>query len=356
MSPIAKSEFGTMPDGTVVDAYTLTNSAGMSVRILTYGGTIQQINVPDRDGAIANVTLGFDNLDSYRTDSPYFGCLIGRYANRIRAGRFSVDGQDYRSPVNNGVNSLHGGLEGFDKRVWGAEMIDSGGDAGLELRYVSPDGEEGYPGTLSAEVTYLLTGDNAIEVRYHATTDQPTVCAMTNHSYFNLAGEGSGDVLGHSVHINADRYTPVDETQIPTGEFAPVVGTPMDFSTPHLIGERIRSGFAQMFAGRGYDHNYVLNRQPGDTTSMELAVRIVEPASGRVLEVTTTEPGLQFYSGGFLDAAFAGTSGRIYRQGDGFAAETQHFPDSPNQPSWPSVILRPGEVYESRTSYRFSID
>jgi aldose 1-epimerase len=354
VSSVAKSVFGTMPDGTVVDAYTLTNASGMSVAILTYGGTLQQINVPDRDGSFANVTLGFDNLESYRADSPYFGAVIGRYANRIRAGRFTLDGVTYQVPVNNGVNSLHGGTKGFDKVVWGADPIDTDGQLGLKLTCVSPDGDQGFPGALSVELTYLLTDGSGIDMRYRATTDKPTVCNLTNHAYFNLAGEGNGDVLGHEVMINADHYLPVDDTQIPTGEIAAVAGTPLDFTSPHAIGERIRDGFAQLFGGRGYDHNYVLKRSAGDV--MTLAARCAEPISGRVLEVSTTEPGMQFYTGGFLLGTFVGTSGRTYRQGDAFASESQHFPDSPNQPSFPSVVLRPGEVYESRTTYVFSTD
>lgn len=354
MSPLSKSEFGALPDGTGVHAYTLTNAAGMSVCILTYGGTLQQITVPGRDGSMANVALGFDNLASYQSDSPCFGALIGRFANRIREGRFTLDGESYQIPVNNGVNSLHGGTVGFDKKVWDAVPIDAGGDLGLTLRYISPDGEEGYPGELTVEVTYLLTDDNGIDMRYRAWTTKPTVCNLTNHCYFNLAGEGSGDILGHELLINADHYIPVDSTQIPTGEIAPVAGTPLDFRTSHVIGERIRDGFVQLLPGRGYDHTYVINRASGDAGAMALAVRCVEPRSGRVLEVSTTEPGMHLYAGGFLEGTFTGTSGRIYRQGDAVAFETQHFPDSPNQPSWPSVVLRPGEIYQSRTIYRFT--
>lgn len=352
MSPV-RSEFGTLPDGRSVDAYALANAAGMSVRVLTYGGIVAQIAVPDRDGVPANVVLGFDTLERYVSDSPYFGALIGRYGNRIRAGRFTLDGAPYQLPVNNGVNSLHGGLAGFDTRLWTATPFDTLGEQGLTLTYVSADGEEGYPGELTAEVTYTLTVDSSLDIRYRATTTAPTVCNLTNHSYFNLAGEGSGDVLGHEVQINADRYLPVDATQIPTGEFAPVEGTPLDFRKAHLIGERIRDNFPQLLPGRGYDHTFVLNR-PADATGLEAALRCVEQRSGRVLEVLTTEPGLQFYSGGFLQGDVVGTSGRVYRQGDGFCAETQHYPDSPNQPSWPSVVLRPGETYESRTIYSFS--
>lgn len=350
---MAVSDFGTMPDGTVVRAYTLSN-ADMSVRILSYGATLQQINLAGRDGTPANVALGFADLDGYlgTDDRPYFGCVVGRYANRIAGGRFSLDGTTYQVPVN-GVNSLHGGIVGFDQKVWDAEPFEGGG-AGVTLTYVSPDGEEGFPGTFTAQVTYELTADDTIDMRYRATTDKPTVCTLTNHTYFNLAGEGSGDILDHEMQINADRYMPVDGTQIPTGELAPVTGTPMDFTAPRRIGERIRDGFEQLIGGKGYDHNYVLNRADGDPTSLELAARVVEPVSGRALEVYTTEPGMQFYTGGFLRASLVGTSGRVYRMGDGFALETQHHPDSPNRPDWPSVVLRPGEVYESRTVYAFT--
>jgi aldose 1-epimerase len=354
MPGISRAEFGVLPDGTVVHAYTLTN-ATMSVRVLTYGATLQQINVPARDGSTVNVALGFTDLGGYllEEERPYFGCVVGRYANRIARGQFTVDGVSYQLPVNNGANTLHGGIKGFDQKVWDAAPFDDGG-AGVTMRCESADGEEGYPGSLTAQVSYELTGDNAIDMRYRALTDKPTVCTLTNHSYFNLAGEGTGDVLGHEVQINADRYLPVDETQIPTGELAPVSGTPMDFTTPRRIGERIRDDFAQLIGGKGYDHNFVLNRTDGDTTSLEVAARVVEPASGRVLEVSTTEPGMQFYTGGFLTASLVGTSRRVYRMGDGFAFETQHHPDSPNRPEWPTTVLRPGDVLESRTVYRFS--
>ena len=343
-----------MPDGTVVDAFTLTSDAGMSARILTYGGTLQQLLVPGRDGSMANVVLGFDNLAGYLCDSNYFGCIVGRYANRIKAGRFSLDGATYLLPVNNGGNSLHGGSQGFDKRVWTAGVVETSSGPGVQLTYVSPAGEQGYPGTLTAGVTYVLTADNTLHLSYLATTDKATICNLTNHSYFNLAGEGNGDILGHQLLINAERYLPVDATGIPTGQLAPVAGTPMDFTTAHAIGERIRTGFEQLLFGRGYDHNYVVNRTAAGVGAMAFAARCVEPLSGRVVEVATTEPGLQFYTGGFLDATFVGTSGRSYRQGDAFALETQHFPDSPNRPAFPSVVLRPGEVYRSRTTYSFS--
>jgi aldose 1-epimerase len=343
-----------------VELYTLTNPSGMVVKIMTYGGTLQSIEVPDRDGNLGNVTLGFDNIDQYVSESPYFGCITGRYANRIARGTFTLDGETYRLPLNNGENSLHGGNFGFDKRVWAAEEINEGDTVGLSLTYTSADGEEGYPGTLAVTVEYRLTPDNEIQMDYHAelTDDKPTVVNLTNHAYFNLAGEGNGDINGHLLMIDADNYTPVDATLIPTGEIAPVEGTPMDFRTPTAIGERARdASFDQLSPtiGRGYDHNWVLNRELDDG-QMFLAARVVEPESGRVLEVLTQEPGIQFYAGNFLDGTLVGTSGNAYRQGDGFALETQHYPDSPNQPDFPTTVLQPGEVYETSTIYKFDVE
>ena len=344
-----------------VELYTLTNPSGMEVKIMTYGGAIQSILVPDRDGNMANVTLGFDNLDDYvATTNPNFGCITGRYANRIARGTFTLDGETYHLPLNNGENSLHGGTYGFDKRVWAAEEIQEGDNVGLRLTYTSPDGEEGYPGTLDVTVEYILTPANEIQMNYRAelTDDKPTVVNLTNHAYFNLAGEGTGDINGHVLMIDADNYTPVDATLIPTGEIAPVEGTPMDFRTPTAIGERARdASFEQLSPaiGRGYDHNWVLNRELDDG-QMFLAARVVEPESGRTLEVLTQEPGIQFYAGNFLDGTLIGTSGRTYRQGDGFALETQHFPDSPNQDNFPTTVLNPGEVYETSTIYRFDVE
>ena len=349
---ITKVPWGTV-GGQPVDLYTLTNTKGMTVKITNYGGIIQSIDVPDRRGRRANVALGFDNLDDYVTSSPYFGCITGRYANRIANGQFTLDGVDYQLAQNNGVNHLHGGNVGFDKRVWGARTVKRRDSVALVLTYTSPAGEENYPGTLTTKVTYTLTDRNEIRMDYHATTDAATIVNLTNHTYFNLAGEGSGTIEDHVLELEARRYTPVDTTLIPTGEIAPVARTPFDFTRPTAIGERIRDAHPQIVIGQGYDHNFVLDRRPEDE-SLKLAARVSEPRGGRVLEILTTEPGIQFYSGNFLDGTLVGTSGRVYRQTDGFALETQHYPDSPNQPNFPSTVLRPGEAYDTTTIYRFS--
>lgn len=353
---ITKEPFGAAPDGSPVHRYRLRNRRNTEVEILTYGGIIQSISVPDRGGRRANVVLGFRTLEEYIKDSPFFGCIVGRYANRIARGTFELDGQTYTLATNDGPNALHGGPEGFGKRVWTAEEVHDDASVGLKLSRVSPDGEEHYPGTVHAQVTYLLTNDDALRIDYTATTDKPTIVNLTNHSYFNLAGEGSGTILDHHMRLNAGRYTAVDATSIPTGELAPVDNTPFDFRSSTPIGERIREGFQQLVYGHGYDHNFVLDRSGPDDTSLALAAQVHEPVSGRKLDVYTTEPGIQFYSGNFLDATLVGTSGRMYRQGDGFALETQHFPDSPNHPSFPSTVLRPGQVYRSTTIYKFSHD
>lgn len=345
---ISKRSYGTTSGGKAVEEYILTNAHGVEVRIITYGGIMTSIRVPDRDGVWANVVLGFDNLADYETRNPYFGCITGRCANRIAGGRFTLDGVEYALAANDRGNHEHGGIVGFDKRVW---TPTADGDR-LALHYLSPDGEEGYPGNLDVTVTYTLTDDNALRIDYHATTDRPTLVNLTNHSYFNLAG--SGDIHGHRLMINADHYTPTDSTAIPTGEIAPVDHTPFDFRTPRLIGPGQRSPHPQIVIGRGYDHNYVLNRPHDD--SLVLAARLVDPGSGRVLEVLTTEPGLQFYAGNFLDATLVGSGGMLYRQSDGLALETQHFPDAVHHPHFPSVVLRPGKTYHSITLFGFSTD
>jgi aldose 1-epimerase len=349
---IEKDVFGTTPDGVRIDRYTLTSGRGVRARIITYGGIVQSIETPDRRGRTANIALGFDNLTDYLTkNSPYFGCITGRYANRIANGQFTLDGVSYQLNTNNGPNHLHGGNVGFDKRVWQASEIREPGAVGVRLTYVSPAGEERYPGTLSVAVSYRLTVHNEIRIDYRATTDAATIVNLTNHTYFNLAGEGSGDTYDHQLKINASRYTPVNATLIPTGALDPVAGTPMDFRRSTAIGDRIRDNFQQLLFGQGYDHNYVLDRR--DSTSLAPAARVSEPRSGRTVTIRTTEPGIQFYSGNFLDGTLVGTGGHVYRQGDGFALETQHYPDSPNQPSFPSTVLRPDGVYQTTTVYQF---
>lgn len=342
---LLKKLYGHLADGTAIDSYTLRNEQGMSANILNYGGIITELWVPDAKGQLTDVVLGFDNLAGYVDQSPYFGAIVGRVANRIAGGKFSLDGKSYTLAQNNGPNSLHGGVKGFDKAVWQAEAMQSEAGPALRLTYLSRDGEEGYPGMLRVTVIYTLTVSNELRVDYSAETDRATPLNLTNHSYWNL--DGSADILQHEVLLAADHYTPVDETLIPTGEIAAVSGMAMDFTRPQTIGSRIQN--VPGTAG-GYDHNYVLT----DTKSlMKLAARVRGPASGRILEIWTTEPGVQFYSGNFLDGTIHGKYGRVYAKHAGFCLETQHFPDSIHHPHFPSVILRPGERFESTTVHRF---
>ncbi|HYP07741.1 MAG TPA: aldose epimerase family protein [Bryobacteraceae bacterium] len=346
-----KRSFGKTQSGAAVDLYTLTNANGMEASITTYGAIVTSLRTPDRAGKMADVVLGFDTMQGYLSDHPYFGAVVGRYGNRIAKGRFSLSGKEYKLATNNGPNALHGGLKGFDKQVWQAQSI---GNNGLRLTYVSKDGEEGYPGTLTATVEYTLTDANELKLAYTATTDKDTVLNLTNHSYFNLAGEGVGDILGHRLQLFADRFTPVDATLIPTGELKAVAGTPFDFRQPHTIGERIdAAGDEQIKFGGGYDHNWVLNGAMG---TLRPAARVSEPKSGRVLEVLTTEPGVQFYTGNFLDGTIKGKGGKAYNRRYGFCLETQHFPDSPNQPKFPSTVLKPAQKFTSSTVFKFSTE
>ncbi len=348
--------FGKTKEGTEVQLYTLQNAHGVKATITNYGGTLTSLLVPDKAGQLGDVVLGFDNVSGYTSDlflkeNPFFGASIGRYGNRIHHGKFTLDGKTYALPINNAPNSLHGGKQGFDKRLWTAQPGTSADGPTLTLTYVSPDGEEGYPGTLRTQVVYTLTADNVLRLAYTATTDKPTVLNLTNHSYFNLGYGQTKDVLGHELTLNADRFTPVDNTSIPTGVLQTVAGTPMDFRQPHAIGERI--GQVPGAAPGGYDHNWVLadKMRPGPA----LAATVYEPTSGRTMAVYTDQPGVQFYSGNFLKGNLKGKGGVAYVQHYGFCLETQHFPDSPNRPSFPSTVLRPGETFHSVTEYRFGV-
>jgi len=350
---VVKAPFLTTLEGDTVHEITLRNANGVQVKAITFGAVITSILTPDADGNMADIVLGFDGLEGYETDSPYFGAIVGRYGNRIAGARFELDGEVYQLAANDGVNHLHGGTRGFDKVIWSAEPFAEDTAVGAVFRYTSPDGEEGYPGNLQVQVTYTLTDADELVVDYHATTDRATPVNLTQHSYFNLAGHDSGDVLDHELMVNADAFTPVDETLIPTGEIRPVEGTPFDFRTPTPIGGRIEADNQQIAYGGGYDHNFVLNRP--DARSLVLAAEVFEPGSRRTLQVLTTEPGLQFYSGNFLDGTITGKGGAVYGYRNGFCLETQHYPDSPNHPDFPSTILRPGEEYTSRTVFRFGV-
>jgi aldose 1-epimerase len=349
---ISRAPFGNMPDGSAVEVFTLTNAHGVEVRAINYGGIIVSLRVPDRNGRLDDVVLGYDSLEGYLRTTPYFGAIIGRYGNRIAGGRFVLDGVTYRLAANNGPNSLHGGIKGFDKVIWEANPFRGDSGVGVTFSYSSADGEEGYPGRLRVQVKYTLTGRDELIVDYDATTEKATPVNLTQHSYFNLAGDGRRDILDHELWINADGFTPVDSTLIPTGEIRPVTGTPFDFRTPTAIGARIAQDDPQLKAGGGYDHNFVLRREGA---GLGHAARVVEPTTGRTLDIYTTEPGLQFYSGNFLDGSITGKAGHVYQHRFGFCLETQHYPDSPNRQQFPSTILRPGDEYRSRTVFAFGV-
>jgi aldose 1-epimerase len=349
---VTHAPFGQLTDGATVDVFTLTNAGGMEVRTIPYGAIIVSIKVPDRNGRLEDVVLGFDTLDGYANHRTFFGAVVGRYGNRIANGRFTLDGKTYELATNNGPNHLHGGLKGFDKLLWNAQSFDRDGNTGVVYRLTSRAGDEGYPGTLDVRVTYTLTPANELMVEYDATTDQATPINLTQHSFFNLTGEGRNDILDHRLTINADRFTPVDKTLIPTGELAPVAGTPFDFRQPTPIGARISADHEQLHNGTGYDHNWVLNRT---RAGLVPAAHLEDPATGRTLAVSTTEPGMQFYSGNFLDGTVSGKSGHVYKQRYGLCLETQHFPDSPNRANFPSPILRAGDRYQSKTVFAFGV-
>ncbi len=346
---ITKADFGATPEGQPVELYTLRNSKGMEAQIMTYGGIVTSLKTPDRNGKFTDVVLGYDNLAGYLKSTPYFGALIGRYGNRIANGRFSLDGKTYTLATNNGVNALHGGLKGFDKVVWLARPLPTAHGPSLILTYVSPGDEEGYPGTLSVTAIYSVTEAGELRLDYSATTSEKTVVNLTHHSYFNL--RGSGDVLDHIVVINADKFTPVDSGLIPTGEMRPVVGTPFDFTTPHRVGERINANNEQIKLGNGYDHNWVANKVGSELSFIAAAS---EPTSGRMMEVWSTEPGTQFYTGNFLDGTITGKGGWTYQFRNGLCFEPQHFPDSPNHPAFPTTVLNPNETYHNTIIYKFS--
>ncbi len=351
LGSIEKHAWGKTDDGRPACLYTLINASGMTMKVSNYGCIIVALTAPDKNGKFDDVVLGYEQLADYLKDTPYFGSVVGRYGNRIAAGKFTLDGKEYTLATNNGPNHLHGGLKGFDKVLWETKAIVRDGAVGLRFHYVSTDGEEGYPGNLDVTMYYWLTDANELRIEYAATTDQATPVNLTHHSYFNLAGAGTGDILGHQLMLAADRFTPVDEGLIPTGELRPVVGTPFDFTQPTPIGARVNQDNQQLEYGGGYDHNFVLTRWDG---KLRLAATVYEPGSGRLMDVLTTEPGVQFYCGNFLDGSNIGKGDKPYQHRYGFCLETQHFPDSPNQPAFPSTTLRPGEKYSHTTVYRFS--
>jgi aldose 1-epimerase len=358
-STIAKADFGKTPDGTPVEIYTLHNSRGAEAHIMTYGGIVQKLLMPDKNGNFADVVNGFDTLNGYTDPKyvgacPYFGALIGRYGNRIGGAKFTLEGKTYQLATNNGPNSLHGGVKGFDKVVWTAVKADVGSEGPrLVLNYLSKDGEEGFPGNLNVKATYTLTEDNGLKLQFKATTDKPTIANLTHHSYFNLNGQGNGDILGHLVYINSDQTTPVDSGLITTGMFADVAGTPFDFRKPTAIGAHIDDKDTVLQYGPGYDHNWVINKPMG---KFDLMARVKDPSSGRMMEVWSDEPGLQFYAGNFLDGTLNGKDGKVYQKRSAFCMEPQHYPDSPNKATWPSVELKPGQTYHNTIEYKFSAE
>lgn len=349
---VEKEVFGQI-DGKDIEIYTLTNPNNVELKVTNYGCIVTSFKLPDKKGELADVVLGYDNLEGYISKSPYFGSIVGRYGNRIDQAKFSLDGQEYNLVVNDGTNCLHGGLKGFDKVIWGAQAFTAQDSAGIKFTYLSKDGEQGFPGNLNITVVYALTKDNSFHIDYRATTDKPTVVNLTHHTYWNFAGEGSGDILQHELMLNANSYTPVNNILIPTGDITLVEDSPMDFRIPTAIGDRINSDYEQLKLAGGYDHNWILNKAVEGELS--LAATAYEPNSGHFMEILTTEPAIQFYSGNFLDGTIVGKSGKAYNHRNGFCLETQHYPDSPNKPDFPSVILRPGEVYKTTTIHKFSI-
>ena len=351
-SGVERRPWGKTKSGEAVELFTLTNAKGHSVAIATLGGIVVSVNVPDKAGANGDVVLGFDSLDGYLTKNPFFGALVGRYGNRIGGAQFVLDGKTYTLAKNDGVNTLHGGLRGFDKYVWKARTAPATNGSSLVLTHISPDGDEGFPGTLTSTVTYTWTNDDELKIHYHAVTDKPTVVNLTNHSYFNLAGQGNGTILDHQLQLSADKFTPVAKGLITTGELKPVEGTPFDFRQPTAIGARIDSTDPQIVLGGGYDHNLVVNGQAG---TLRAVAHVTEPTSGRTLDVLSTEPGVQFYTGNFLDGSVVGKGGKAYARRAAFCLETQHYPDSPNKPAFPSTVVRPGKPYDTTTVFRFGV-